>query len=103
MTGAPAACTPMTRSRGDRLFPARQAPDSPEPPHRRDFQRVGLFGHPDGRRHAELARRVRDRLSVIAGRGSDDTPGPLLRREFAQEEETAADLERTHGLEVFAF
>src|SRR5215218_4078801 len=84
-------------------IPSGEAHLSSQSAHRCDFQWVGLIGHPDGRRHAELARRVRDRLPVIAGRGRDDSPCALFRRELAQEEETTTDLERTHGLEVFAF
>ena len=84
-------------------IPAGEAHLSPQPAHRRDFQRVGLIGHPDGRRHAELTRRVRDRLPMIAGRGGDESPRPLLRREVTHEEETTTNLERSDGLQILAF
>ena len=47
-------------------------------PHRFDLHRVGPLGHADHRPHPEQVRRVGNRLAVVAGRGGDDTPAPLV-------------------------
>ena len=46
--------------------------------HRLDLDRVGPLRHADDRPDAEQVRRVRHRLAVIAGRGRDHAPAPLV-------------------------
>jgi hypothetical protein len=73
---------------------------SAQGPHRLDLHRVGLLGHADHRPHAEQVRSVGNRLAVIAGRGGDDTPPPLVRGQLADQVHPAADLEGAHRLMV---
>ena len=53
---------------------------APSASHRRHLHRVGALGHADDRAHAEEARRIGDRLAVVAGRCRDDAAGALLGR-----------------------
>ena len=56
--------------------------------------------HDDHRRHAEQARRERDRLRVVARGERNDAGAALVLVETRQRVERAAELERTHTLEV---
>ena len=56
--------------------------------------------HEDGGRDAELLRRERDALSVIAGRCRDDAPRALLGGEAREPVGRPADLERARALEI---
>ena len=58
--------------------------------------------HHDRRRHAEQARRQRDRLRMVAGRERDDAGFALAPVEARQRIEGAAELEGAHALEVLA-
>jgi hypothetical protein len=68
----------------------------------RDLGLRCVLRHQDQRRHAQQARRQRDRLGMVAA-GERDHAGPALRRiEARQRIEGSAELEGAHALEVLA-
>lgn len=70
---------------------------------RLDLHRRRVGRHHDGRRDPQQARREGDGLGVVAGGERHHPGGTLLGGKPRQRVEGAAELERSHALEVFAF
>ena len=66
----------------------------PQVLHRFDLHRVGHGRRADHRAHAEQARRVRDRLAVVAGRSGYHAAPSLVLAEPADQVDAAPHLER---------
>jgi len=69
---------------------------------RGDLRGRRILRHHDRRRNPEHARGQRDRLRMIARRKRNDAAAALFRIETRQRVECAAELERTHALQVLA-
>lgn len=70
---------------------------------RLDLHRRRVGRHYDGRRDPQQARREGDGLGVVAGGERHHPGGTLLGGKPRQRVEGAAELERSHALQVFAF
>ena len=68
--------------------------------HRGELDRVRPLGDADARLEAEEARRVGDRLAVVARRGGDQAAAPLLLAQLRDEVDAAANLEGADRLVV---